>query len=686
MPNVRNAKDSQAASPAWEVVNRVVYPVRDQDLTMPLYVVEWTRPHLTDAALDPLAHLRGTKLDGQHPAQFQHLVNDGIRQHQQTVSRDVFTVAGRRALTVKPGKRASLCTFFNAFPASYWRRWTAVRTVRFTATVTGTGFVTLHKSNARGFITPLADLPVATADGESTTIVYDLPLKGMLDGGYFWFDVTSADDSPLTVADAAWSVPQSARRGGSSTTPTTLSIAITTFNRPSYCHDQLKAIAGEPALRERLDTVYCTDQGTDLVRDQPGFAETAQDLGPQLTYLRQRNLGGSGGFSRGMFETVRAGSSTYALMLDDDAISEPESIVRALNFADYTKKPTLVGGGMFHLDNRTILLTLGEHWNPVTNMHGPVIGRPYNHDFAQEPLAESPNWHQRIETDYNAWWMCLIPTDVIRTIGLGLPVFIKHDDVEFGLRARKNGFRTVSLPGVAVWHQAWHDKDPLRTWEEYFVVRNRWIQGLLHCDKPNWHFLREMIAGDVNAGCKLTYSAIALRHKAMVDLLAGPQHIVDTFPTIIGDVRKAREGFPDSTVIKDIDSVPEPERLFIPPERHLNKRGISKLLLRTYLHALFSRRAGMTSPRPQVMVPYKDAFWTTFLNVDSALVTTPDGDAVEWFRRDSALYRRMAFGNLRLFLKLYRNWGRYARMYRSYDMASMKVWERIFKETSEPDA
>ncbi len=96
------------------------------------------------------------------------------------------------------------------------------------------------------------------------------------------------------------------------------------------------------------------------MRDEPGFAAVAKDLGHQLTYVRQRNMGGSGGFARGMYETVKAGKSDYTLLLDDDAISEPESIMRAVQFADYCTRPTIVGGGMFHLDNRTMLYTLGE--------------------------------------------------------------------------------------------------------------------------------------------------------------------------------------------------------------------------------------------------------------------------------------------------------------------------------------
>ena len=43
--------------------------------------------------------------------------------------------------------------------------------------------------------------------------------------------------------------------------------------------------------------------------------------------------------------------------------------------------------------------------------------------------------------------MCLIPTQVIREIGLSLPMFIKWDDAEFGLRAGEAGYPTVTLPG-----------------------------------------------------------------------------------------------------------------------------------------------------------------------------------------------------------------------------------------------
>ena len=79
--------------------------------------------------------------------------------------------------------------------------------------------------------------------------------------------------------------------------------------------------------------------------------------------------------------------------------------------------------------------------------------------------------------DYNGWWMCLIPTAVIREIGLSMPMFIKWDDAEFGLRAGAAGYPTVTMPGVAVWHVPWTEKDDTVDWQAYFHERNRLISA-----------------------------------------------------------------------------------------------------------------------------------------------------------------------------------------------------------------
>lgn len=457
---------------SWETVMRVVYPVKDAEQTLPLYAIDWTRPHVAETTLDSRIDMRRLKFSSMNQSTLQRMLRNAGSSN--GVSCDSFEITGRTSVTLRDHGHMSGCTFFNAFPASYWRRWTGVKTVRFAVSVQGNAKINVFRSTGRGLIYPVAERIVHAADA-SASVCVDVPMTGLMDGGYFWFDAESLG-GPVVISNATWSVPREARTAKHGTS---MSIAITTFNRASYCMNQLRAIAGAPALRKRLDTVYCTDQGNDLVKNQEGFAEVSADLGKQLTYIQQANLGGSGGFSRGMYETAKAGNSDFVLLLDDDAISEPESILRSIQFSDYTIRPVLVGGGMLHLDNRTMLYTQGERINPQRMWMYPSKSMGYNHDFSMEPLRDSPDRHQRIDEDFNGWWMCLIPIAVVKKIGLSMPVFIKFDDIEYGLRAKKAGFPTVCLPGVAVWHQAWHDKDPARSWEEYFTERNRWLAALL---------------------------------------------------------------------------------------------------------------------------------------------------------------------------------------------------------------
>lgn len=667
---------SQSSAPQWQAVSRVVYPVLDQDLTMPLYAIEWTRPHMGEGTLDPHKDFVSLDFAQMTKTEFRSLLEDTAHAQPADGAHNVFRVNGRASLTVLAGRHASLCTFFNAFPAGYWRRWTRVDAVQFSARVRGRGTIMLFRSSGRGLFEPAGTIDV-NAPTRATTVRAELAMTGLMDGGFFWFDAKAGDGDDLTIEDAAWSVPVEARRGSDGT----LSIAITTFNRAPYCLNQLKAIAADANVRGRLDTIYCTDQGTDLVRDEPGFAAVAKDLGSQLTYVRQRNMGGSGGFARGMYETVKAGKSDYTLLLDDDAISEPESIMRAVQFADYCTRPTIVGGGMFHLDNRTMLYTLGERYNRASYWTQPAAGLEYNHDFATQPLRDSPKLHRRADSDFNGWWMCLIPTQIMREIGLAQPLFIKFDDVDYGLRAEDHGYHTVCLPGVAVWHQAWHAKDPSRTWEGYYLYRNHWICSLLHCTKPSWHFLYGMLFDDAKAGVELVYSAMHLHHLALRDIMRGPDYIADTLVTKLGDVRKAREGFPDSATTRNRDDFPTPKAEYIANMKpRPSTIDVRLQAMKTIAKAFVSRGNGMRDTQPDLLIPSRDASWPAYAGVNSAVVTSPDGDSVAWLRRDSKLYRQQTMRGLFLAKELLKRWESLAKEYQNSDMASFEAWAKVFED------
>src|SRR5699024_2817795 len=142
------------------------------------------------------------------------------------------------------------------------------------------------------------------------------------------------------------------------------------------------------------------DQGDKKVRDEPGYAEAADDLGDRLQIVDQPNLGGSGGYSRIMYEARRRTDAPYILYMDDDIEIEPDSILRALAFGRYARVPMLVGGQMLNLQERSHLHTMGEVVGPHDFMWTAAPHSDYDYDFSRHPLTDRENpkeLHRRVE-------------------------------------------------------------------------------------------------------------------------------------------------------------------------------------------------------------------------------------------------------------------------------------------------
>ncbi|MDQ3485503.1 MAG: glycosyltransferase, partial [Actinomycetota bacterium] len=449
------------------------------------------------------------------------------------------------------GRRITFGTYFNAFPASYWRRWSAHRSVRLVARVRGTGSLIVYRSTARGHVLRTHAVPVNSE--VSTEVALDLTFEPFIDGGWYWFDL-EAGDGDLVLEEAEWLIETDRQESGRVT------IGITTFNRPDFCADQLVALSENPSTLELIDEVIVVDQGTKKVVQTDKYAEAKAVLGDRLRVIDQPNLGGSGGFSRVMSETLQRGDSDYVLLLDDDVVCELEGIRRAIAFADLAKQPTLVGGHMFSLYDRTVMHAYGESMSKWTWYWGASPATKESHDWARRPLRSTPWLHRRIDVDYNGWWMCLIPTSVIREIGLSLPMFIKWDDAEFGLRAAKAGFPTVSLPGVAVWHVPWTEKDDTLDWQAYFHERNRLVSALLH--SPYDHggrLVAESLTNHMKRLVSMQYGTGEIIMLALEDVLEGPERMHRDMSERLPHLRQLVQNYDDARTNPDLDLFPQPK-------------------------------------------------------------------------------------------------------------------------------
>ena len=138
--DVAGSAEEPAGPTVTRLLQRQILPIDKDTDVFALYV------DLEDVKLDTDRYaVGGTKAA-------KDLNNAAIRQSTATGRKlHPDQIESRTALRLEPGQTISFGSYFNAFPASYWRRHTVVTQVRLTLRVSGAGaLVMIYKSMARG--------------------------------------------------------------------------------------------------------------------------------------------------------------------------------------------------------------------------------------------------------------------------------------------------------------------------------------------------------------------------------------------------------------------------------------------------------------------------------------------------------------------------------------------------------
>lgn len=573
----------------------------------------------------------------------------------------------RDSLTISPYSTASTRTYFGRFPAAYYQRWTEVREVIVRAEVTGHGRIRVFGSDDVDRERILGGAEVDSNSQESVEIV--VQIDRFLDGGFIWVDV-EAKDGPLTVTNLAFET-------GTPVPPKRVSVVICTFNRAADCLNTLKTLTDDSAALEMLARVIVVDQGTDLVRTREGFKSVGEELGDRLHYVEQKNLGGAGGFTRGIFEVMGEEPQLDGdiILMDDDIVLEPESLIRMASFSARTIDPVIVGAQMLYLYHPNILHTSAEDADLESLRAGvPVHAKEQGIDLTKKLP------YRWAEGGYNAWWTCLIPTEVVTRIGYPLPMFFQWDDIEYGLRARSRQIPTVTLPGAAVWHAdfALKDRDD---WSRFFSYRNSLIVTALH---GRWrtkrvaallfHHLLEMIMS-------LHYGLAATTIMAIDGFLAGPDSIRTGSAEVVKDVAAVRSEYPDTVRHKPEEIVET--GLFALPAMHSG--GYPRIpwlvkVKRSLWQVLgFNRLVGKISSA--------DSNWYHSSQFRRAIVTDAALDSFRIRAFDAHTAVKLLRESTSALLRLRRHGGRAAASWRAAhsSLSDRASWAAIFSDERPPD-
>ena len=242
-----------------------------------------------------------------------------------------------------------------------------------------------------------------------------------------------------------------------------LAANICTFKREPYITRNLvtlrREILNNPSseLYGRLQ-VFVSDNGQTLPLEQ------LADESVHIVY--NKNVGGVGGFTRGLLEICRhhdTFDATHVIMMDDDIVIETEALFRTYMLLRCRRpeyEDLFVGGAMLRLDRPQIQHESGALWN-VGHL------RPLKHDLDLSRFENCIANEVDEGAEYNAWWYCCIPMQIVREDNLPSPFFIHCDDAEYGIRNTRN---LALINGICVWHEPFDAK--YSSFLSYYDMRN----------------------------------------------------------------------------------------------------------------------------------------------------------------------------------------------------------------------
>ncbi|MBU3060251.1 glycosyltransferase [Nocardia sp. NEAU-G5] len=576
--------------------------------------------------------------------------------------------AQRERLTMRLDKGASAHTntYFGRFAASYWQRWTTVTEVEVGVTleVAGRAHVRLAASDIAGH-RRIIDSAELRADGR---VVLRAPLDQYVDGGALWLEF-DAVGGELGISELAWtaSAPEQLRP---------LAIAICTFNRAEDCANTVAALASDPVVLGAIDAVYVVDQGSDLVENRPLYREIAPRFADKLRYIRQPNLGGAGGFTRGLYEVtdaetrVEGAEHADIILMDDDILCEPETVLRLRAFANLTVEPTLVGAQMLFLLNPDYLNVGAEEVHLGELKHGQKVPKALRNTSMLKK-----NQERRVDAGYNAWWTCLIPAEVVARIGLPLPIFFQWDDVEYGVRAREAGFVTVTLPNAAVWHADFYWKD-YDDWARYFSMRNSLIVGSMHTDLDPKAITRQLFRNIAEHLVAMQYGLVHTTLQGIEDFLRGPKVLQDGGIAALAAARGGRADYPET--IKHEAATAPVRSADIQVRRDVGDPSRPLLVL---IKRAVQQWTGRTQPGLK-SITREDAHWWHVGLFDHVMVTDASQSGVRIRRRDKAKARALLLRTILVMRRLRRELPELSRQYRAAvpELIARDNWERLYKQ------
>ena len=434
---------------------------------------------------------------------------------------DMFSRLNKRAyfsdehqtLTIYPHGVAWFDTYFNSLSIGKWKKYTDIGTVSLTLRLKGQLEISLYRKEKIHAVIAETELLTASFQSEREEEI-TLTFPGSDEKGMYFFRLEGVKgESKFYGGWYSAEIPEGSLRD------VDLAIDICTFKREAFVERNLEILHQvflddeSSPLHGHLH-VFISDNGKTL--DIPALA------GESVQIVPNKNVGGAGGFTRGLIEIMHCPTyqASHVLFMDDDVVIEPEALYRTYAMLRCRKEKYIdafIGGAMLRMDQPNIQVEAGAAWYA-----GDLMSRKGGLDLNSVDAFLYNEVEEYVE--FNAWWYCCTPMTVVNENNLPLPIFIRGDDLEYGLRNMRH---LILLNGICVWHEPFENK--YSSFLSYYILRNLLYDNALHCPGyTKWQFLRRLCGTVVRELFCYRYKNVDLIFRGVEDFLKGVDFLKET--------------------------------------------------------------------------------------------------------------------------------------------------------------
>lgn len=326
-----------------------------------------------------------------------------------------------------------------------------------------------------------------------------------------------------------------------------LALSTTTFKKEEYIVPNIELVkqevlgSNDPVAK--AFHMFVVDNGCTLDSD------ALTDDG--VTVLPNKNVGGAGGFARGMMETIASSEGfTHILLMDDDVKVSAESLKRTYNLlalAQGKYKDAFINGAMLAIEKPNLQFE-DVSYVIKSGAYRRVKWEKIYIDQVED-IAENESIDVEVKNAYGAWWYSCIPLKAVRESGLPLPLFVRCDDVEYGMRIKPT---YMTMNGICVWHEGFEGRFRPSV-DCYQYIRNFMVMMAMDDCASEKMFVARWERNIRLHMRTLEYDTVELFLDGMEDYLKGPEYLA----SVSGEELMKKNGAKNEKLVPVEDFDPE---------------------------------------------------------------------------------------------------------------------------------